>query len=267
MISVRQEAPDRWTALRSDGGAAGRLRLLVRPDDRRILLLQGGADGPLLDTVLAAEGDGDLYAEAGEDDGDRLSALTSRDFTVARREHLYAVPTTPPTTPPGTAAGWPDGFAVVSAADADMVRLTALDRDLRRDVPGTGEWRTDPRTFRRETFGDPEFDPSTYLVAVDGDTGGYAGLVRVWIRARPARPRLGLIGVLPAYRRRGLARALVARVFGVLRERGEAEVVCEVDETNAGSNALFAGFGARRIGGSVELVRPARNSLAPPAAG
>lgn len=259
MITVRQEAPDRWTALRSDGGVAGRVRLLVRPDDRRILLLQGGADVPLLDTVLAAEGDGELYAEAGEDDGDRLAALTSRDYTVARREHVYAVPATPPAV-----TTWPDGFGVVSAADADLVQFAALDQDLRRAVPGVGAWRTDPEAFRRETFEDPQFDPSTYLIAVDHD-GAYAGLVRVWIR--PSGPRLGLIGVRPAYRRRGLARALVARVLGVLHERGHTEVVCEVDENNAGSNALFAGFGARRIGGSVELVRRARNSLAPPAAG
>ncbi|WP_370452685.1 GNAT family N-acetyltransferase [Kribbella sp. VKM Ac-2568] len=38
--------------------------------------------------------------------------------------------------------------------------------------------------------------------------GDYAGLVRIWNGPRPL-PRLGLIGVLPAHRRRGLARALV----------------------------------------------------------
>jgi ribosomal protein S18 acetylase RimI-like enzyme len=73
--------------------------------------------------------------------------------------------------------------------------------------------------------------------------------------------RLGLIGVLPAYRRRGLAGALLARVFGVLATRGQAEVSCEVDETNVASNALMAGLGARRVGGSLELRRPA---AAPP---
>ncbi|WP_157987793.1 GNAT family N-acetyltransferase [Jiangella endophytica] len=260
MITVRREAPDHWVALRSDGTAAGGLRLLIRPDDRAYLALQGGADGPLLDTALGADvvQPGDLYAQADEDDGDRLAALTSRGFAVVRREHLYAVPT----APPGVAGGWPDtrpdGFTVVSAADADLVRLNTLDQDLRRDVPGTGVWRSDPESFRRQTFDDPEFDPSTYLIAVDGGSGGYAGLVRVWIRAVPAVPRLGLIGVRPEFRQRGLARALVARVLGVVRERGDAEVVCEVDETNDGSNALFARFGARRTGGTVELVRRPR---------
>jgi ribosomal protein S18 acetylase RimI-like enzyme len=72
--------------------------------------------------------------------------------------------------------------------------------------------------------------------------------------------RLGLIGVLPAYRRRGLADALLARVFGVLSARGQIEVDCEVDETNVASNALMIGLGARRVGGTVELCRPAAGS-------
>lgn len=69
--------------------------------------------------------------------------------------------------------------------------------------------------------------------------------------------RLGLIGVLPRYRRRGLAIALITRTFGVLSARGQADVSCEVDESNVASNALMAGLGARRVGGAVELLRPA----------
>ncbi|GIH19482.1 GNAT family N-acetyltransferase [Rugosimonospora africana] len=109
--------------------------------------------------------------------------------------------------------------------------------------------------FDDQTFGDPEFDPATYLIAVREGTGDYAGLVRVW--GRPQVSRLGLIGVLPAYRRRGLAFALLAQAFGVLSARGQAEVMCEVDETNVASNALMTGLGARRVGGAVELLRPA----------
>jgi hypothetical protein len=33
-------------------------------------------------------------------------------------------------------------------------------------------------------------------------------------------------------------------------------VTCEVDTTNAGSNRLLTGIGARRTGGFVELMRP-----------
>ncbi|WP_053202350.1 hypothetical protein [Jiangella muralis] len=34
----------------------------------------------------------------------------------------------------------------------------------------------------------------------------------------------------------------------------DGELYTEVDETNDGSNALFAGFGARRISGNIEIV-------------
>ena len=73
----------------------------------------------------------------------------------------------------------------------------------------------------------------------------------------PGRPRLGFIGVLPGYRRRGIARALLARVFAELQERGVHDVSTEIDETNTASRALLEGLGARRTGTTVELNRRA----------
>jgi ribosomal protein S18 acetylase RimI-like enzyme len=75
----------------------------------------------------------------------------------------------------------------------------------------------------------------------------------------PGHPRLGLIGVSPGYRRRGLAKVLLEAVFAPLRDRGISEVAAEVDATNTASNALLRGIGARRVGGSIELVRRARH--------
>ena len=69
------------------------------------------------------------------------------------------------------------------------------------------------------------------------------------------RPLLGLVAALPGYRRRGLARALIAQAFGVLTERGKTEVTAEIDHTNAASIALFTGLGAHRTGGSIELIK------------
>jgi putative transposase len=70
-------------------------------------------------------------------------------------------------------------------------------------------------------------------------------------------PRLGLIGVTPCYRRRGLPKVLLAAVFALLRDRGISEVAAEVDAANTASNALLRKVCARRIGGSIELVRRA----------
>jgi ribosomal protein S18 acetylase RimI-like enzyme len=50
---------------------------------------------------------------------------------------------------------------------------------------------------------------------------------------------------------------LLARVFRVLHERGGAQVTAEVDDTNVASLSLLTRLGARRTGGSVELVKRA----------
>ena len=168
-----------------------------------------------------------------------------------RRESYYRIPTDPVVT--GLAgAVLPAGLDVLSAADADITRLRLLDDALRQDVPGCEGWRWDAGQFRAETFG-PFFDPATYLVAVDRASGQYAGLVRIW-RNR-AGPRLGLIATLAPYRRRGVARALLGQAFAVLTARGDTSVVGEVDDTNVASLSLLTGLGARRYGGSVELIR------------
>lgn len=105
-----------------------------------------------------------------------------------------------------------------------------------------------------ETFG-PDFDPDTYLVAADISSGNYMGLVRIWVGR--SRSRLGLIAVLPPYRRRGVAKALLARALGVLHERGQTEISAEIDDTNTACLALLGGMGARRQGGTVEFVKRA----------
>lgn len=115
----------------------------------------------------------------------------------------------------------------------------------------------DPQEFREYTFDDRHFDPATYLVAVDDANQAYAGLARVW--NNPGHPRLGLIGVTSGYRRRGLAKVLLAAVFAPLCDRGVGEVAAEVDATDTASNALLRGIGARRIRGSIELVRRTRH--------
>ncbi|HKB42053.1 MAG TPA: GNAT family N-acetyltransferase, partial [Gemmataceae bacterium] len=168
------------------------------------------------------------------------------------RESIVAIPTDPQVTGLHK-TDEPDGVITISANDAFEDQLRLLDDALRQDIPGGEGWRWDPVDFNEETFG-RDFDPATYLVAVDVPSGEYIGLVRVWMN--PGRPRLGLIAVLPQYRRRGLASLLLARAFRVLHERGKKEVTAEVDETNAASRSLMAKLGARRIGGYVELIRP-----------
>jgi len=244
VIVVTSESAGRWVA-RRDGAQVGAVRSLRRPDGLCFLFFGGArpeAYPPLLEAVMA-ELRQPVNAEVDESEEDIFLGL---GFTVVRREHRY-VPTAVAPVP------LPEGYTAISAAGSDVPGLAELDQALRQDLPGTAGWRNDPAEFARQTFDDPEFDPKTYLVAVDA-VGDYAGLVRVWNTT--TGPRLGLIAVLPPHRRRGLGYALLTHVFGVLNDRGMAQLRCEVDETNTASNALMTRLDARRVGGNLQVERP-----------
>ena len=200
------------------------------------------------DPAALAGIEGEVYATVRDDDEGRRRAFERLGFAVHRRELEYVVPTD------AAAAALPRGFRLQQADEVDEHRLRLLDDALRQDVPGSSGWRWSAAGFHAETFAPDAFDPATYLVAVDETSGEYVGLARVWHNRE--RPRLGMIAVLARYRRRGLARALLAHVFAVLYARGTAEVTTEVDETNVPSRSLLEDLGARRVGGYLELRRP-----------
>lgn len=247
---VRGAADLAWRALDGDT-EAGEVRVWRRPDGRDHLFFDAwrfDAYRPLADAVACDIGR-DLYTTLDDSEFDALDACALAGFTEHRRESRYKIPVDPAVTGLGDAA-LPAGVSVISAGEADLDRFRLLDEHLRQDVPGTDGWRWDPEAFREETFG-RAFNPETYLIAVGSDSQ-YIGLVRAW---NNRVPRLGLVAVRAPYRRRGIARALLGRAFGVLHERGAAAAFGEADDDNAASVALLTSLGARRIGGSVELIR------------
>lgn len=212
----------------------------TRPDGRCFVFGEPDADLPL----------GRVYATVDESDEARVSALAQLGFSFHRRELVLRLSTDPadwdvPTAEP------PPGISSVPADRVDEERLRLLDDLLRQDVPGTDGWKWSPEGFREETYSS-DFDPATYLVAVDEGMNGI-GIARVWMR--PDEPRLGLIGVCPDWRRRGVARALLADVLSAVRKTGAREVGTEVDEANTASCQLLLSFGGRTVGASLELVR------------
>jgi RimJ/RimL family protein N-acetyltransferase len=262
LAPVPSKAMDVVVTGRRDGWAAhhgevaiGKAAVLVRPDARCFVVFGAchpDAYRPLLQAI-AEQLRRDLYTEIGEADAQVLQRLVGMGFVVNRCEHMYAI-ATDPTVTGLTNLVVPTGFELRTADRVSEDRLRELDDELKQDVPGADGWRWDRQGFRNETYDAPDFDPATYLVAIEQATGRYAGLVRVWMR--PSGPRLGLIGVGRGYRRRGLARLLLAQVFAILQQQGTTEVVAEVDVTNTGSNRLLISLGARRTGGTIELIRP-----------
>ena len=194
---------------------------------------------------------GRVYAEADEADEATIGALVGLGFIVQRRELALRLPTDP--------AAWsvslvdrPSGIAFGQADRIEEEQLRVLDDLLRQDVPGTDGWKWSPEGFREETYDSPDFDPATYLVALDESLNGI-GIARVWMR--PDAPRLGLIGVRRDWRRRGVARGLLAAVLTAVRQRDGRDIGTEVDEANTASRELLLAFGGRIVGAWVELVK------------
>lgn len=244
-----------WRAL-AGAEVVGEANAMLRPDRRWFISVDTWVADSFLPLVSAAAEDlrQDLYTTVDEDDEAELRNWRTAGFTVLRREHHYLVPTASDRTRLA-GAGLPAGISLVSADAVDEYGLRLLDEALRQDVPGTDGWINDPQEFREYTFDERRFDPATYLVAVDDISQAFAGLARVW--NHPRQPRLDLVGVTSGYRRQGLATMLLAAVFAPLRDRGISEVAADADAANAASSALLARIGARRVGGSIELVRRA----------
>ncbi|MEP7022737.1 MAG: GNAT family N-acetyltransferase [Actinomycetota bacterium] len=232
----------------------GELSALVRPDKKCFAFLRPGqssADEQLLATAIEQTGH-DLHTSLDEFNYLEIEWHTKLGFEITGQESHYKIPVSAAAASLRGAVV-PAGLRLISAADADEGRLRLLDDALRQDVPGTDGWQWDAAGFHAETYDSGFFDPALYLVAVDQASGQYAGLVRVW--HHPRMSRLGLVAVLAPYRRRGLARAMLGQVLGVLQDRGAAEVVAEIADTNTASLTLLTSLGARRTGGSVWLIR------------
>lgn len=80
-------------------------------------------------------------------------------------------------------------------------------------------------------------DPALWLVAVAGESIAGLCLARPWGSGRPHAAWIDTVGVVEAWRGRGLARALLSAMFARLRDSGFREVELEVDAENI-SNAV-----------------------------
>lgn len=81
------------------------------------------------------------------------------------------------------------------------------------------------------------------------DNGQVAGYCFYWVVADEAE--IHSLGVSPLWRRRGVARSILERLFADCIARGVARVLLEVRYTNAAAIALYHGLGF-----SIDTVRP-----------
>jgi mycothiol synthase len=145
----------------------------------------------------------------------------------------------------------PGGLEIRPVKPKDYLVVWAAARDAFRD-----EWGYSEDEWADEHFEawqqEPTFDPSLWQVAWDGDQ--VAGMVLNFINTKENREYgrergyTETICVRRPWRRRGLARALIARSFQVIKEQGMAEAALGVDSQNPnGALQLYKSMGFRVI--------------------
>ena len=103
--------------------------------------------------------------------------------------------------------------------------------------------------FSRSLMRSLAFSPEcrTWLGIIDEIRAGFA-MVGLGTEDDPNLAYIWTIEVLPAFRRMGVARALLARLEESAREAGSVEIELHVSERNADGLALYEATGYERIG-------------------
>ncbi len=123
-------------------------------------------------------------------------------------------------------------FRIRSARLGDVPAVHAIEQEVFADP-----WST-------QDFRDCVAADALFLIAeVAGEVGGYV----VALDAADEGEILNL-AVAPEGRRKGLGRALVEAILGLLQDRDVSHIYLEVRESNAPARALYAAQGFREVG-------------------
>jgi mycothiol synthase len=139
----------------------------------------------------------------------------------------------------------PDGTEVRPVLPEQLLQIWRADIEAFRDHWGGGD--DSEENFRRYQDS-PDFDPALWVVAWDGDEVAAAVVNTVYAHENEAtgsrRGWLDSVFTRRAWRKRGLASALIARSLQVLAERGMETAMLGVDADNpSGALRLYGSFG------------------------
>jgi mycothiol synthase len=141
----------------------------------------------------------------------------------------------------------PAGFELRPVAPQQYPQLWRANREAFRDHWGGSD---ESEAAMHRFFDDPSNDPSLWVIAWDGDeiAGGIINSIHVEENEALGLRRGWLSSVFTRrpWRRRGLARSLIARSLVLLRDRGMTSAALGVDADNpSGALGLYesAGFG------------------------
>jgi ribosomal protein S18 acetylase RimI-like enzyme len=205
------------------------------------------ATHPAGDKQLASFG-GDLAPE-------RDALLEARGYVPAR--HFFSM--VRPSVDDLADAPLPKGLEIREVLPEHLPAIFAASIEAFRDAWGFTE--PTERDYQQFATDPVESDTTLWRVAWDGNE--VAGQVRSFINAEQNERRGRLrgytehISVRRPWRRRGLARALIAASFPLLRARGMTEAALGVDTENAsGALRVYEGCGFRVVGRSTDYRKP-----------
>jgi len=228
-------------------------------------LQRRGIGDALLNQVLHAvlqKGAISLRTYTREDYTDALRFLQRRGFAEAKRTWVSELDLAEFDFAPYV--GHPER---VEAAGIRLVQLPELQ--------GTADWQERLRILYNALQADvPDIDPANpiteemfregylrrgacipegHFIALDCDR--WVGLSTLWKGSEPNRMNVGLTGVLPEYRRRGIALALKLRAMAWAREQGVTWLKTNNASTNQGMLAINERLGFVKEPAWVHLVR------------
>jgi ribosomal protein S18 acetylase RimI-like enzyme len=180
-----------------------------------------------------------FYVSAREGDSVRAAAIRRAGFSPDGWSYVHmARDLRGPIPEPAL----PEGFRIRPlAGEGEVEAYVATHRTAFDSTNMTADWR-------RSTLRDPRYAPELDLVAVNPE-GTLAGFCVCWITP-PLAARSGgrvaqvePLGVLPAYRRLGLGRALLLEAFRRARAMGAVRMDVDAESYNEASRRAYGSVG------------------------
>jgi mycothiol synthase len=150
----------------------------------------------------------------------------------------------------------PEGLVLATPTPEDSARIHAAKNDAFRD-----HWGSQPSTTEgwNSMMGQPTMRLDLSVIALDGDEVAGFVMTDVYPDDFEAQGYVGgyipLVGVTRAWRRKGVAPALLAAAFHRYRQAGHEKVALDVDSENpSGALGLYTGMGFEPVTRSVAYV-------------